>query len=292
MASWKTGAGIGAGLVSAGIEGTVLRRRTISHHSTPHPAVKDVGLCSQGGKLAELIPRFLRLSALVAVELGREAKEKEDEVSSIGEKRPSSSAGRDSEDGREEEGSSAYSSNNTSGQTNRVSALKTSESTGSPYLFALSFRPTHDWYGIVAGLLTRAVLEGYLTRGWKGPLGMECLLGVGLGPGPHMPGVKGIRIAFPLATTKLSYVYLDIEEDEFIHLDPDDCPSLNNAARILFLNLSRQMRPSDGPEAAYEIEMLERISEVSIFFSDSIQIFNFPLVPDSPIFNTRPVYSF
>ncbi|EJD07011.1 uncharacterized protein FOMMEDRAFT_165647 [Fomitiporia mediterranea MF3/22] len=239
LASWKSGAGIGAGLMSPGAEGTVLRRRTTSYHATSHPSAKDVGLCSQGGKLAELIPRFIRLSALVAVELGREAKEKEDESLRTGDKRPGSSAERDLEEERDREDDAA--STVSSGQS-KPSALKASDTT-SPYLFSLSFRPTREWYGILAGLLTRAVLEGYLSRGWKGPLGMECLLGVGLGLGPFMPGVK------------------EPDEDEFIHLDPDECPSLANAAKILFPYLCRQVKASDGPEAAYEAEMLQRISE-------------------------------
>ncbi|KAL5486209.1 hypothetical protein ACEPAI_7254 [Sanghuangporus weigelae] len=239
LASWKTGAGIGAGLVGPGIEGTVLRRRTISHHATSHPSAKDVGLCSQGGKLAELIPRFLRLSALVAVELGREAKEKEDESIRLGEKRPASTAGREPEEERDREDDVA--STTSSSHPKQPSVLKSYET--SPYLFSLSFRPTREWYGILAGFLTRAVLEGYLSRGWKGPLGMECLLGVGLGLGPFMPGVK------------------EPDDDEFIHLDPDECPSLADAAKILFPYLCRQVKASDGPEAAYELEMLQRISE-------------------------------
>ena len=51
------------------------------------------------------------------------------------------------------------------------------------------------------------------------------------------------------------------EEDEFVHLDPDDCPSLQEAAKILFPNLCRQIR-AEGPEVTYESEMLARISEV------------------------------
>ncbi|KAH8118249.1 hypothetical protein DFH11DRAFT_1503779 [Phellopilus nigrolimitatus] len=240
LASWKTGAGIGAGLASAGVEGTVLRRRTVVHHTTSHPTAKDVGPCSVGGKLAELMPRFIRLSALVAVELGREAKDKEDDAARAGDKRPGSSAGRESEDERDRDEDGA--GNSATGQAGRASALKPSD-VSSPYLLSLSFRPSHEWYALLTGLLTRAVLEGYLSRAWKGPLGMECLLGVGLGLGPHIPNLK------------------ERDEDEFIHLDPDDCPSLLDAAKILFPNLCRQVRVSDGPEAAYETEMLERISE-------------------------------
>ena len=79
LASWKTGAGIGAGLSKPGIHGTALRRRTVSYHTTSHPTAKDAGPCASGGKFADLIPRFLRLSALVAIELGSEARDKEEE---------------------------------------------------------------------------------------------------------------------------------------------------------------------------------------------------------------------
>lgn len=53
------------------------------------------------------------------------------------------------------------------------------------------------------------------------------------------------------------------EDDEFIHLDADECPSLASAAKILFPYLCRQVKASEGLEAAYESEMLQRISEVS-----------------------------
>jgi hypothetical protein len=39
------------------------------------------------------------------------------------------------------------------------------------------------WYMILAGLLTRAALEGYLTASWRGSEGVECLLGLGMGLG-------------------------------------------------------------------------------------------------------------
>lgn len=188
IAPWKSGAGIGAGLASPGPEGTVLRRRTVAYHMNSHPNAKDDGLCAQGGKLAELIPRFLRLSALIAVELGREAKYKEDEAVRSGVKRFGSPVDPESD---EEHNPVEDSGRPSSSHSSRVSALKQSEP--SPFLLSLSFRPTRQWYGILSGLLTRAVLEGYLSRGWQGPLGMECLLGVGIGLGPQMPGVKGWR---------------------------------------------------------------------------------------------------
>ncbi|KAH8118245.1 hypothetical protein DFH11DRAFT_1809568 [Phellopilus nigrolimitatus] len=50
LASWKTGAGVGAGLASAGMEGTVLRRRTVVRHTTSHLTTEYVGPCSVGGR--------------------------------------------------------------------------------------------------------------------------------------------------------------------------------------------------------------------------------------------------
>ncbi|KAJ7471564.1 hypothetical protein B0H11DRAFT_2283228 [Mycena galericulata] len=45
----------------------------------------------------------------------------------------------------------------------------------------LPLRPSRRVVLLLAGLLTRAVLEGYLTAGWRGPDAVDCLLKVGLG---------------------------------------------------------------------------------------------------------------
>jgi len=268
VASWKTGAGIGAGLAKAGIEGSVIRRRTVSHNGTSHPSVKDAGLCSSGGKLADLIPRFVRLSALVAVELGREAKEKEYAASKGVDATKSSlrSDGDDSErDSDDDDDVEEALGANAGGDAPLprgplASALKSSPF-ASPYLLSEAYRPKREWYGILAGLLTRAVLEGYLSRGWKGPLGMECLLGIGLGLN-QQPGLRSLDGSDKMPAAQKG------SDDEFEHLDPDDCPSLLEAAKILFPNLCKQptltmlrSKGSEGPEAEYEDEMLERISE-------------------------------
>ena len=101
------------------MSGSVLRR-------VPRP-VQSRG--AQNTQLAELIPRFLRLSALVALELGREV------------------------------GANASAEDNIG-----VKALL----------------PTTEWYLLLAGLLTCAVLEGYLTASWVSLTPLQVLLGVGL----------------------------------------------------------------------------------------------------------------
>ena len=74
--SWKSGCGIGSGLAKPGVNCSVLRRRTLEQYHAAS-TVREMRTYSSGGKVAELIPRFLVLSALVATELGREAKERE-----------------------------------------------------------------------------------------------------------------------------------------------------------------------------------------------------------------------
>jgi hypothetical protein len=154
VSGFSEGAGVGSGLASPGLGGSLLRRGI-------YPLPDDV----RGGKntqlAAELIPRFLRLSALVALELGRE----------VG--------------------------------TTTTSAEE-------------ALVPTSEWYLLLAGLLTCAVLEGYLTAGWTGLAPVQVLLGVGLGSAVNPE-------ASPLTTS-----------DEYDEFEPDDMPDLPNAVSVLF----------------------------------------------------------
>jgi hypothetical protein len=158
ISGFSEGVGTGSGLASPGLGGSLLRR------GIPPP---DEARCPPGAKntqLAELIPRFLRLSALVALELGRE-----------------------------------------------VCGSASVEDDGAKALV-----PTAEWYLLLAGLLTCAVLEGYLTAGWTGLTPVQVLLGVGLGS---------------TATPQASPPTRDDEYDEF---EPDDMPDLLNAVSVLF----------------------------------------------------------
>ncbi|KAH9990686.1 hypothetical protein BJV77DRAFT_1068760 [Russula vinacea] len=83
-------------------------------------------------------PAFVRLSALVALELGREVSAEE-----IG------PAGSGPDNNRHREA-------------------------------GVALVPTVQWYFLLAGLLTRAVLEGYLTAEWRGLAPLQVLLSFGL----------------------------------------------------------------------------------------------------------------
>lgn len=165
LSGWLDGSGIGAGLLRPGIKGSVLRRKVNNSGVTFLPSAaangkqthKEVSSTGAGNaKLSALIPRFLRLSALVAAELGREVRGEEEDV-------PAANIGSASTPGP-----------NTSGST-------TSTQMGTAKMYEAALRPSREWYMLLAGLLTRAVLEGYLTAGWRGAKAVECLLTVGLG---------------------------------------------------------------------------------------------------------------
>ena len=234
VSGWQDGTGIGSGLSTPDMKGCTLRRK-----------VRDWDLTAAGGdghepcgagntKLSRLIPRFLRLSALVAVELGGEAKDEEEEreanAADAGTGQPLNESTATPGDGGSDPGSSQ----------------------GVHRLNDIAFRPTREWYLLLAGLLTRAVLEGYLTGGWKGLQAAECLLTVGLGV-EYGTASKGS------------------EDERFQEFDPDDLPSLADAVKLLFPSL-RDNVPSrrSVAEDEYEAEMFERLKRVSLTTTDHI----------------------
>ena len=106
-------------------------------------------------------------------------------------------------------------------------------------------RPARPWYMLLAGLLTRAVLEGYLSAGWRGVSPVEVLLGVGLGrAGERESGeVDG-----------------DGGDDEFREFEPDGMPRLREAIGVLFPGV--RGLPQEEDERAYEVEMRARLALV------------------------------
>ncbi|KAL1740188.1 hypothetical protein HDZ31DRAFT_85556 [Schizophyllum fasciatum] len=310
LTGYLDGAGIGTGLAGAGSTGkrSVLRRgdgprreraasdpspqgsgdehRPSSRGSSEREREEDEArrrAAAATTSLAALIPRFLRLSALVAKELGREAKEGKDvEVEHGPGHTPGETA---NEDERE---AAAVSSG----------ASASSASSTAPYI------PTAHWYLLLAGLLTRAALEGYLSTGWTGRAGVRVLLGLGVGgPGSVPPGrarrrrprrrssaastsqdvlpprhtarspapstATAAAAAEPRKESAVSQSEAessDEEEDEFAPYDPDELPSLEEAVRLLFPTLARRLgvggsraAASGTAEEAYIIEMEERM---------------------------------
>lgn len=158
ISGFSESAGVGSGLARPGLGGSLLRR------GIPPPDEARGPPGAKNTQLAELIPRFLRLSALVALELGQE-----------------------------------------------VGTTASAEAIGAKALV-----PTAEWYLLLAGLLTCAVLEGYLTAGWAGLAPAQVLLGVGLGSAV-------IPEASPLTIN-----------DGYNEFEPDDMPDLPNAVNVLF----------------------------------------------------------
>ncbi|KAF9510228.1 hypothetical protein BS47DRAFT_1487563 [Hydnum rufescens UP504] len=122
------------------------------------------GISSAGGtgaRMADLLPRFLKLSALVARELGSEMRGEQQEI-------------------YDEEPS----------PRDQLATNQRSSSTPSPTVTPIhsdpisttgDARPTREWYALLSGIVTRAVLEGYLGKGWLGPDSLEVLFGLGIG---------------------------------------------------------------------------------------------------------------
>ena len=267
ITGWQDGSGIGSGLLRPGVRGSALRRKVLETDPTTG---------SGNAKLSKLIPRFIRLSALVAAELGRESRGEEDESEdggNGGRARSGSSAASGSGSTSAPGAAGGVSGQNEPGAWNaaggsgsspfpvpsspsvrRTSLQAQAQDRASMYEFAL--RPSLEWYMLLAGLLTRAVLEGYLTGGWKGIPPVQCLLLVGLGINENV-GRKDEEDES------------DEEEDpeEFAGFDPDELPNLVEAVKILFPSLRDSSSGQKGKaEEEYEMEMLERLQRVCLFF--------------------------
>ncbi|RDX57180.1 hypothetical protein OH76DRAFT_1334876 [Lentinus brumalis] len=255
VSGWQDGSGIGSGLARPGPHGTVLRRPSMPNGIPGHGAVPTM----HNTKLADLIPRFLRLSALVAMELGREATEDRASV--------------DGGDRRDEDGHPGAPLTPRpmpmSPQTSpRVSAQR--HPSDSSFHFN-AFRPSREWYYLFAGLLTRAVLEGYLTAHWRGIEPLEVLLGLGLAMSPQMVRANGSMRPPESATPSSSATAGRASgsgDPGFTEFDPDDLPELDEAAKVLFPSLRDPMGGGNSPvyyqregaELEYEIEMTERLA--------------------------------
>lgn len=260
VTGWQEGSGIGSGLARPGQRGTVLRRSSDAYRQTTvnngegsrSSNQESTNAAMLNTKLAEFIIRFLRLSALVASELGREAAE--DRLSLDG--------------GRE------YDPSSSSGQTRPPSSPQMpfrqppQRHVSDINVYGHALRPSREWYFLLAGLLTRTVLEGFITGGWLGVEPLEVLLTVGLGitprstPEPSATGSSAASGSIPKSRL-----------DEFAEFDPDDLPDLEESVRMLFpslrdpgYNKGGMLPRREGPEAEYEIEMTQRLARVCYMF--------------------------
>ncbi|EIN09937.1 hypothetical protein PUNSTDRAFT_52077 [Punctularia strigosozonata HHB-11173 SS5] len=222
--------GIGSGLSKPGARGSVLRRST----ALPRPlaigrpqVLQQQQQAFQGStRLANMLPRFLRLSALCAMELGREA-------------RDGTASYTASEPGRSPTPTGGESATSTMPMPSR-GPLSSGEAT--PY------RPSRDWYMLFVGLATRAALEGYASGAWRGAFAAEVLFGIGVGGmGVSPDALFGGRREQPE------------DADEFAWFDPDELPGLQEAAGILFSSGALDGGVVDDAEAEFRREMRDRL---------------------------------
>jgi len=273
ITGWQEGTGIGSGLLRPAVRGSALRRTVIENDLKPGAG---------NTKLSKLISRFLRLSALVAAELGREARGEEDcssedgtmgrtggggdnegsavAANSVGLSPPlSHTANMNTPDRSPWRGGTGGGGGYTSVPSSPTMTRAVPPGQGSPAsqanrerrrMYENALRPSREWYMLLAGLLTRAVLEGYLTAGWNGLQAVQCLLLVGLGINDSLIKEGADE---------------DDQHEQFVALDPDELPDLMQATKILFPSLrDGSYGIKDQAEEEYEMEMLERLRRVGI----------------------------
>ncbi|KAL0953157.1 hypothetical protein HGRIS_004420 [Hohenbuehelia grisea] len=245
ITGWQDGSGIGSGLARPGVGGSALRRK-LTPCTDAHGHLLSTG--AGNAKLSELVPRFLRLSALVAMELGREAAD-DDEASVSA--RPNAPASSESSDRGLDHPPETSRGPEMMSPTPAPPSPTVSRSTlppqGKVYQYAL--RPSREWYLLTAGLLTRAVLEGYLTAGWRGLDAVECLLKVGLGTSPIDEDPQREKAPEANSASKL-----------FEEFDPDDLPSLMDAVKTMFPSLREgSPTPKTPAEEEFATEMIDRL---------------------------------
>jgi hypothetical protein len=178
--------------------------------------------------LVDLLPRFLRLSALAAVELATEEAESA----------AASAIDTQSAYGGEGVGDSILGQGGGSGMGGGGTGMLGN---------VVPWSPTKEWFMLLAGLATRAVIEGYTIGGWQGFQPAQTIFSIG------MPRTIG---AFEEPD----------QPDEFAWFEPDELPGLKEAVRTLFPNYE-----GDGSGIARRIffdqmqERLRVVSEISNF---------------------------
>lgn len=223
LTGWLDGSGIGTGLAQPGINGSVLRRK--SKWTVLDPS-DDTHSTAGNRQLLELIPHFLRLSALVAIELARELGDDDCSTSS------------------EDVCDDITSMPTPTSPSTRCSHMD---------MQTAPLSPSYDWYMLLVGLLTRAALEGYLINGWRGPDGAGCLFSVGNGLNHQVQLSEDDDLGDP------AFDWFDPDDlpglkDASRVLFPSLRGGMPNGAGLL---------RRDNPEAAFRAEMEARLRRVS-----------------------------
>lgn len=236
---------IGAGLSSASASWFLDRRRRLSKQT--------------GSVLADLISDFMRLSAYIISEL------QEYVISETADSESSSNTSTSTSTTSNSRSPSPFEDEHTANDHSPpdLDSNHASEE-------GMSHKPTRAWYSLLCGLITRAVLEGYVSRGWKGSGYVQVLMGLGLSTEDHVSsnhnpneGKAGRAPDDPESQRKA----VD-EDDEYL---PEGTPSLIEACHILFDGFGKHTKTSPkeirSPEREYISTMESRLSEVTLFFS-------------------------
>ncbi|PVF94424.1 hypothetical protein CPB86DRAFT_45975 [Serendipita vermifera] len=126
-----------------------------------------------------------------------------------------------------------------------------------------SLKPAREWYALFAGLLTRAVLEGYLVRGWKSVQPAEVVFGIGLADnyGTSSPIKKKSKKGglFSRKTEEEEEVNEKAAEQDMPAWSmPVDMPSLQEAMNVLF---GAEDAEDQSVLTEFKAEMEKRLSE-------------------------------
>lgn len=280
MTGWQDGGGIGSGLSSGPKKDDTLLRR--KYHGTTN--------------LVDLISRFLKLSALVAMELGVEA----DERGSVGAPQWGTNDAQNQGSSPQKGKARAISTSSfdprsptPSAQQQNDSSPGSSDSGEKIQMQLYALRPSSEWYALCAGLLTRAVLEGYMCGGWKGLGALETLMKVGLGLRPDVLDIPVEESPRPSVDAndespaqeyhhhyhhRYNYRRHHDHDDPYEEFDPDDFPTITESAKVLFPSLRQRATSIDSmgmveqqvvkeaPEQEYEYDVEERLSSVRPWF--------------------------
>jgi hypothetical protein len=185
-------------------------------------------------------------------------------------------------------------------QQNNPSPGSTSDSGEKIQMQLYALRPSSEWYALCAGLLTRAVLEGYMCGGWKGLGALETLMKVGLGLRPDVLNIPtedspNLSVSGNGESSTQQYHHHHHyhhyhHDDAYEEFDPDDFPTITESAKVLFpslrqratsinsLGMMEQQVVKEAPEREYEYDMEERLSTVRPWFCQ-VNAWAFVLTP-------------